>query len=65
MTLASGSLAVLDAGPSSEPSAASRAVAVPPAVVFDKVSFAFDDHVVLRDISFSVPKGSMMSSPRV
>ena len=24
-----------------------------------KVSFAFDDHVVLRDISFSVPKGSM------
>ena len=30
-----------------------------PAVVFDKVSFAFDDHVVLRDISFSVPHGSM------
>jgi len=29
------------------------------AVVFDKVSFAFDDHVVLRDVSFSVPKGSM------
>jgi len=29
------------------------------AVVFDTVSFAFDDHVVLRDISFSVPKGSM------
>jgi len=29
------------------------------AVVFDKVSFAFDDHVVLRDISFSIPKGSM------
>src|SRR6188472_1354590 len=29
------------------------------AVVFDNVSFAFDDHVVLRDISFSVPKGSM------
>jgi phospholipid/cholesterol/gamma-HCH transport system ATP-binding protein len=29
------------------------------AVVFDKVTFAFDDHVVLRDISFSVPKGSM------
>ena len=32
---------------------------VSPAVVFDKVSFAFDDHVVLRDISFTVPKGSM------
>jgi phospholipid/cholesterol/gamma-HCH transport system ATP-binding protein len=29
------------------------------AVRFDKVSFAFDDHVVLRDASFSVPKGSM------
>jgi phospholipid/cholesterol/gamma-HCH transport system ATP-binding protein len=29
------------------------------AVVFDRVSFAFDDHVVLRDVSFSVPKGSM------
>jgi phospholipid/cholesterol/gamma-HCH transport system ATP-binding protein len=28
-------------------------------VVFDKVSFAFDEHVVLRDVSFSVPKGSM------
>jgi phospholipid/cholesterol/gamma-HCH transport system ATP-binding protein len=33
--------------------------AVPPAVVFDKVSFAFDEHVVLHEISFSVPKGSM------
>ena len=30
-----------------------------PAVVFDKVSFAFDEHVVLRDVSFSVPAGSM------
>jgi phospholipid/cholesterol/gamma-HCH transport system ATP-binding protein len=28
-------------------------------VVFDKVSFAFDDHVVLQDISFTVPKGCM------
>jgi phospholipid/cholesterol/gamma-HCH transport system ATP-binding protein len=28
-------------------------------VAFDKVSFAFDDHVVLRDVSFTVPKGSM------
>jgi phospholipid/cholesterol/gamma-HCH transport system ATP-binding protein len=33
--------------------------AAPPAVVLDKVSFAFDEHVVLRDISFVVPKGSM------
>lgn len=29
------------------------------AVVFDRVSFSFDDHEVLRDISFSVPRGSM------
>jgi phospholipid/cholesterol/gamma-HCH transport system ATP-binding protein len=33
--------------------------AVSSAVVFDKVSFAFDEHVVLRETSFSVPKGSM------
>jgi len=31
----------------------------PLAVVFDKVSFAFDEHVILRDLSFSVRKGSM------
>jgi phospholipid/cholesterol/gamma-HCH transport system ATP-binding protein len=30
-----------------------------PAVVFDKVAFAFDEQVVLRGISFTVPKGSM------
>jgi phospholipid/cholesterol/gamma-HCH transport system ATP-binding protein len=30
-----------------------------PAVIFEHVSFAFDDHVVLRDISFVVPSGSM------
>jgi phospholipid/cholesterol/gamma-HCH transport system ATP-binding protein len=29
------------------------------AVVFDHVSFAFDDHIVLRDISFAVPTGGM------
>ena len=32
---------------------------VAPAIVFDKVSIAFDDQAVLRDISFSVPRGSM------
>jgi phospholipid/cholesterol/gamma-HCH transport system ATP-binding protein len=32
---------------------------VAPAVTFEKVSFAFDDHVVLQEVSFSVPKGSM------
>ena len=30
-----------------------------PAVEFDQVSFAFDEHVVLRDVSFNVPRGSM------
>jgi len=30
-----------------------------PVVVFDQVSFAFDDHVVLDDISFTIPEGSM------
>jgi phospholipid/cholesterol/gamma-HCH transport system ATP-binding protein len=31
----------------------------PPAVEFDRVSFAFDDHVILRDVSFVVPRGTM------
>ena len=31
----------------------------PPAVEFDHVSFAFDDHVILKDLSFTVPKGTM------
>ena len=30
-----------------------------PAVEFDRVSFAFDEHVILRDVSFTVPQGSM------
>ncbi len=40
---------------------ASAAVESPdsPIVTFDRVSFAFDDNVVLRDVSFTVPKGSM------
>jgi phospholipid/cholesterol/gamma-HCH transport system ATP-binding protein len=29
------------------------------AIVFDKVSLAFDDHMVLKDLSFTVPKGDM------
>jgi phospholipid/cholesterol/gamma-HCH transport system ATP-binding protein len=33
--------------------------AVAPAVIFEEVSFAFDDDVVFRDVSFVVPKGSM------
>src|SRR4030095_11934828 len=30
-----------------------------PAVEFQHVSFAFDDHVILDDLSFSIPTGSM------
>jgi phospholipid/cholesterol/gamma-HCH transport system ATP-binding protein len=30
-----------------------------PAVAVEHVSFAFDDHVVLSDVSFTIPKGSM------
>jgi phospholipid/cholesterol/gamma-HCH transport system ATP-binding protein len=33
--------------------------AATPAVAVEHLSFAFDDHVVLRDVSFTVPKGSM------
>jgi ABC-type uncharacterized transport system YnjBCD ATPase subunit len=29
-----------------------------PAVLFEHVSFSFDDHAVLRDLSFEVPRGS-------
>jgi phospholipid/cholesterol/gamma-HCH transport system ATP-binding protein len=35
------------------------APAGPPSVVFDDVSFAFDDQVVLSHVSFSVPHGNM------
>jgi phospholipid/cholesterol/gamma-HCH transport system ATP-binding protein len=38
---------------------ASPGPAASPIIAFDGVSFAFDDHEVLRDISFSVPHGSM------
>jgi phospholipid/cholesterol/gamma-HCH transport system ATP-binding protein len=30
-----------------------------PAIVLEQVSFAFDDHVVLRDLSFTIPRASM------
>jgi phospholipid/cholesterol/gamma-HCH transport system ATP-binding protein len=39
--------------------AASGETAVSAAVRFTNVSLAFDEHVVLRDLSFSVPKGAM------
>lgn len=40
--------------------AASPGPAESPLVVVDHVSFAFDEQVVLRDVSFSVPKGSLL-----
>lgn len=33
--------------------------AIAPAVVFDRVTFGFDEHIVLRDVSFTLPRGSM------
>jgi phospholipid/cholesterol/gamma-HCH transport system ATP-binding protein len=36
---------------------ASEQKAAPPAVIFDHVSFAFDEHVVLRDVSFTLSTG--------
>lgn len=50
--------------PSVEPTAsltANPTVADPTtaAVIFDHVSFAFDDHVVLRELSLHIPRGSM------
>ena len=41
------------------PSETNRHPETSPAVVFDRVSFAFDDHVVLKDLSFTLPKGRM------
>lgn len=41
-----------------EPAEASDSPA-PPAVEFEHVSFAFDEQVVLDDVSFTVPKGTM------
>jgi phospholipid/cholesterol/gamma-HCH transport system ATP-binding protein len=46
--------------PATEPTGgAATGSADSPAVVFEHVQFAFDDHVVLKDVSFSVPTGSM------
>jgi phospholipid/cholesterol/gamma-HCH transport system ATP-binding protein len=42
-----------------EPAATSNIVAAADAVQVEHVSFSFDDHVILRDISLKVPRGSM------
>jgi phospholipid/cholesterol/gamma-HCH transport system ATP-binding protein len=49
------------ARPASEPAGARvvREPEVTAAVVFDRISLAFDDQVVLRDVSFRIPKGEM------
>ena len=39
--------------------AASTPASALPAVVFESVSLAFDDHIVLRELSFELPKGGM------
>src|SRR5436305_1294403 len=41
------------------PECRQSAAAVTVAVAFDRVSFAFDDHVVLRDVSFALADGDM------
>ena len=43
----------------SEEPAAPASTAPQPAIVFERVSFAFDDHIVLKDVSFTLPRGSM------
>ena len=48
---------MIDATPSRE--STGQSASAEPVIVFDHVSFAFDDHLVLDDISFCVPKGSM------
>src|SRR5687767_10939706 len=45
--------------PTTESSRRHAASAAPYAVIFDRVSLAFDDHVVLRDLSFTIPTGAM------
>lgn len=45
--------------PAFAPGVDDSSVETPPAVTFEHVSFAYDDHVVLRDVSFTVPLGSM------
>ena len=47
--------------PATQPigAAVAREVAPDAAVAFDRVSLAFDKHVVLRDLSFQIPPGAM------
>ena len=47
------------AGRRALPPALLTPVRQPAAVAFEHVSFAFDDHVVLDDVSFSLPTGSL------
>jgi phospholipid/cholesterol/gamma-HCH transport system ATP-binding protein len=47
----------MDIARTTRPDEPAPADATPPAVAFDEVSFAFDDHVVLDNVTFSVPVG--------
>ena len=47
------------AAPAAPASPAPRAVDETPAVAFEHVSLAFDENVVLRDVSFTIPRGHM------
>jgi phospholipid/cholesterol/gamma-HCH transport system ATP-binding protein len=59
-TYVAGTVPLVDRTSPAAPEPAPAVDAVrPAAVVFSHVSFAFDEHVVLDDVSFSVPKGSM------
>src|SRR5688572_19181546 len=50
--------AVVERLPAARPAAAAEPT-VSPAVAFDHVSLAFDDHVVLRELSFEVAAGAL------
>jgi phospholipid/cholesterol/gamma-HCH transport system ATP-binding protein len=52
-------LSVTDAVDRSTPLGLTDYLASSPAVEFKNVSIAFDEHVVLRDLSFSIPRGAM------
>lgn len=45
--------------PTAASSRTGTATRPPNAVIFDGVSLAFDDHVVLQDLSFTIPTGAM------
>ena len=49
----------LDSPAPAAPRDRAQAATAAPAVAFDRVCLAFDDHIVLNDLSFSMPEGAM------